>query len=94
MLQVGTYKFTVANAQNASAAIINKEATVSVNPAVSLADTSSFAVSMPNQAVGDVATITTKLNDLNGDPIATPSNATYVSIYGEQLNGRELQCCS
>lgn len=82
MLQVGSYKFTVVNIQDATAAITNKEMTVAVYPAVSLADTASFAVSMANQAVGAVATVTMKLNDLNGDPIIVPSNATYLNVYG------------
>lgn len=84
-LQVGSYKFSLSSTQTEPVNITNREAVVSVFPAVSLADTSSMSAAMTDMAVGANATVTLWLNDYNGDAIIAPSQTTTISINGRKL---------
>lgn len=78
-LQNGTYNLTVTNVQNASIIATNRQISLTVFPALSYSDASTFSIDMPNRAVGASATITVRLNDLNGEPQTSPMSS--ISLY-------------
>ena len=90
-MQTGNYTFTVvSNATGQPAVALNNPMTLTVFPAASAADASSFTVAAPTAAVGASADVVVHLRDRFGQPLN--STSLLLSLQGEVLVA--VFCCT